>query len=87
MEKSNDDWLRLRAVIDWSGMTANSFAKHIGLPCGENLYRIKRGHNGISRDVAERIAVHFPEISRGWLLSGLLSLIVILSSLLSPLSF
>ncbi len=51
-------------------MTTNFFAHHIGLPCGENLYQIKRGNNGISRDVAERIVTKFPDISKAWLLTG-----------------
>lgn len=51
-------------------MTTNFFAHHIGLPCGENLYQIKRGNNGISRDVAERIVIKFPDISKAWLLTG-----------------
>lgn len=40
------------------------------LPRGENLYQIKRGNNGISRDVAERIVAKFPEIDLLWLLTG-----------------
>lgn len=36
-------------------MTVNYFARYIGLTRGENLYRIKRGDNGISRDLADRI--------------------------------
>ena len=31
-------------------MTANAFARHLGLPRGENLYQIKRGNNGIVYD-------------------------------------
>ena len=51
-------------------MSINYFARHIGLPRGENLYQIKRGNNGISRDLAERIVAKFPEISKLWLLTG-----------------
>ena len=51
-------------------MTTNYFARYIGLPYGENLYQIKRGNNGISRDVAERIVRKFPEISKAWILTG-----------------
>lgn len=60
----------MESVIKHSGMSINKFAKHIGLPAAENLYRIKRGQNGISRIVAERIVEHFPYVSKGWLLSG-----------------
>lgn len=70
MDTHNEDWERLSAVIGRTGMSINRFAKHIGLPVGENLYRIQRGQNRMSRDVANRIVEHFPEISKGWLLCG-----------------
>lgn len=63
-------WERLAAVIRMAGMSTNYFARYIGLPVAENLYRIKRGQNGISRDVADRIVEKFPAISKGWLLTG-----------------
>ena len=37
---------------------------------GENLYQIKRGNNGVSLDVADRIVAKFPEVSKLWLLTG-----------------
>lgn len=70
MANMNENWTRINAVIKWAGMTTNYFAHYIGLPCGENLYQIKRGNNGISRDVAERIVTKFPDISKAWLLTG-----------------
>ncbi len=51
-------------------MTINYFALHIGLPRGENLYQIKKGNNGISRNLADKIVAKFPEISLAWLLTG-----------------
>lgn len=66
----SEQWERLSAVIEWSNMTTNSFAKHIGLTSGEVLYRIKRGCNGISYEVADRVVARFPEINRCWLLCG-----------------
>ena len=51
-------------------MSTNYFARHIGLARGENLYQIKRGNNGISRDVAQRIVAKFPQIDKLWLLTG-----------------
>lgn len=51
-------------------MSVNSFALSIGLPRGENLYQIKRGHNGISKPLASMIVAKYPQISGGWLLSG-----------------
>lgn len=71
MNKWNEsDWKRLEEVIAATGHTVNSFARHIGLPRGENLYQIKRGNNGISRDVAERIHAQFPQYSVAWLMFG-----------------
>lgn len=64
------NWDRIEAVINYSGMTANAFARHIGLLRGENLYQIKRGNNGISFDVANRIVAKFPQVDKLWLLTG-----------------
>ncbi len=68
-EKSNN-WIRIAEVIKWANMSTNSFALHIGLPRGENLYQIKRGNNGISIDLAERIVAKYPQIDKLWLLTG-----------------
>ena len=70
MQEKKDNWQRIESVIRWANMTTNYFARYIGLPRGENLYQIKRGNNGISRDVAERIVAKFPEIDLLWLLTG-----------------
>ncbi len=64
------NWQRLEAVIRWANMTVNYFALHIGLPRGENLYQIKKGNNGISRNLADKIVTKFPQISLPWLLTG-----------------
>lgn len=70
MIQNNGNWERIYAIISRAQMTTNYFARYIGLPYGENLYQIKRGNNGISRDVAERIVRKFPEISKAWILTG-----------------
>ena len=70
-ERNLEDWQHLQQIIDDSGLTINAFARHIGLSRGENLYQIKRGHNGISRDLALRIHTHFPQYGIGWLLTGI----------------
>lgn len=57
-------------VIELSGMTINAFARHIGLTRSETLYQIKNGKNGISRNVAECVVAHYPQISKAWLLTG-----------------
>ena len=67
----NTPWKRIEAVIAHYGFrSVNAFAKHIGLRRAENLYRIKNGHNALSLKLSETISAHFPEISRGWLLTG-----------------
>lgn len=70
MANKSSNWPRLEAIIDWAGMSVNSFAHHIGLSRAENLYQIKSGKNGVSRNLAMRIVEVFPEISAGWLLTG-----------------
>lgn len=67
---TNKSWERLEAVIRWAGMSVNYFAHHIGLTRGETLYQIRRGNNGISKQVARRVVTCFPEVSELWLLTG-----------------
>ena len=69
-ETINENWWRLETVIKYTGMSINKFAKEIGLPVAENLYRIKRGQNGISRNMVNLITDRFPEINRCWLICG-----------------
>ena len=64
------NWQRLEQVVDWSNMSTNRFALSIGLKRSENLYQIKRGNFGISKELARLITVKYPEISRLWLLTG-----------------
>ncbi len=64
------DWQRLEQVIKWTGLSTNAFAVGIGLKRSENLYQIKRGNNGISKDLAELIARKYPNVNRAWLLTG-----------------
>ncbi len=65
-----NNWQRIERVVRWAGLSVNSFALSVGLSRGENLYQIKRGNNGISRDLAEAISRRYPQISRAWLLTG-----------------
>ena len=51
-------------------MSINSFGREIGLARSENLYQIRRGHNGISRDLAAMICKRYPQISKAWVLAG-----------------
>lgn len=57
-------------MVKWAGLSVNSFALAIGLNRSENLYQIKRGKNGISRELAGMISAKYPQISKGWLLTG-----------------
>ncbi len=70
MREKQNNWQRVEAVIKWANMSTNYFARYIGLARGENLYQIKRGNNGISLDVAERVVAKFPQIDKLWLLTG-----------------
>lgn len=66
-----NNWQRIEQVIKWSGTASvSAFAREIGLNRAENLYQIKRGNNGISRDLADNIAAKYPQISKAWLLTG-----------------
>lgn len=51
-------------------MTANAFAKEISLKRSENIYQIKKGNNGISKELAGLIVERFPEINKMWLILG-----------------
>lgn len=64
------NWQRLEQVVKWSGMSTNRFAMSIGLKRSENLYQIKRGNFGISKELARLICLKYPMISRLWLLTG-----------------
>ena len=71
MEKQNNAcWQRIEKVLKYADMSANYFAKYIGLARGENLYQIKRGRNRISLDVAQKIHRKFPRFSISWLMCG-----------------
>lgn len=70
MREKQNNWQRIEAVIKWANMSTNYFARYIGLARGENLYQIKRGNNGISLDVADRIVNKFPQVDKLWLLTG-----------------
>lgn len=70
MHEIQNNWQRIESIVKWANMSTNYFARYIGLSRGENLYQIKRGHNGISRKLAERIVQHFPQINMLWLLTG-----------------
>lgn len=62
---------RLRIVLQYSGERSyNALALRLGLKRSENLYRIRKGCNGISMDLALRIRNICPSLSLSWLLGG-----------------
>lgn len=66
-----DNWQRIEQIIKWAGFASvSAFAREIGLNRSENLYQIKRGNNGISKDLAESITAKFTDVSKAWLLTG-----------------
>ncbi|MCD7968818.1 MAG: hypothetical protein LUF87_09090 [Alistipes sp.] len=71
MKTRHNAWPRIEAVMEhYRFHPVLAFARHLGLTRGENLYQIKRGNNGISREMAELISARLPEVSKGWLLTG-----------------
>ena len=65
-----NDWQRLEKIVRWAGLSVNSFARSIGMERAENLFQIKRGQHGISPKVAAAITEKYPQISKGWLMTG-----------------
>lgn len=61
---------RLKKVLSDHKMTANSFSKFIGLKTPQVLYDILNERNGISKDLAEKIAAKCVNYGTGWLLTG-----------------
>lgn len=79
MNTVNDEWERLRAVIEAKGMSINYFAKRIGLPDAEFVYCMKHHRECCGshmrytprlEHIADRVVATFPDISREWLLTG-----------------
>lgn len=70
MNTKMTSWQRLEAVIHYARMTTNAFAKSLSLKRSENLYQIKKGNNGISKELADLIVEKYPEVDKLWLLTG-----------------
>ena len=71
--RSNDfryDDERLRFVLRASGLTTGLFAREIGLPDSELIYRIKSGKAPLGAEIAGRIHRCYPQIDICWLLTG-----------------
>lgn len=63
-------WERLEEVIKWTGLSTHAFAMELGLKRSENLYRVRREKNGVSRKLAETIVKRYPELNMLWLYTG-----------------
>lgn len=63
-------WERLEEIIKWTGLSTHAFAMELGLKRSENLYRVRREKNGVSRKLAETIVLRYPEINMLWLFTG-----------------
>lgn len=61
---------RIRTLLEYTRMNGKNFARRIGLSYPDSIYHILRGRNGISDKLADRIAMTFPQIDKGWLLTG-----------------
>lgn len=64
------NWQRIEAVQQYTRLNTNAFARSISLKRSENLYQIKKGNNGISKELANLITDKYPEIDKLWLLTG-----------------
>lgn len=64
------DAQRIEALLKHSGLNAKRFSMQIGLPHPDGIYHIRHGRNRISTKMADRIISAFPEIDKGWLLTG-----------------
>ncbi len=61
---------RIQALLDYTGLNAKKFSERIGEKTPDIIYHIQRGRNDISKRLADNIGMAFPQINRGWLLSG-----------------
>lgn len=61
---------RIEALLHYTQLNGKQFAYRIGLAYPDSIYHIIRNRNGISDKLAERIVMAFPEIDKGWLLTG-----------------
>ena len=74
-----NSWSRLEKVIDWSGLSINSFTKNIGLKRAENLYQIKKGYHSIimifprNKDDYDEALLDIKSIRRLFLVKGVIS--------------
>ena len=61
---------RIKEVVHSSKMSVKRFGEHIGLKTPQVLYDVLKGRNGISKDLASKIASKYPHYNTAWLLTG-----------------
>ncbi len=61
---------RLIALKMHTGLSLKRMAEEAGIKTIQTLYEIKKGRHSFSHDVAAKLQTRWPEISRGWLMSG-----------------
>jgi len=65
-----NDSERLKSLLKYYELTPTMLAKALGFKYPDRLYYILRGRNGISDKMTEELVNLFPELSKGWLLTG-----------------
>lgn len=61
----------INKVIEYSGLSAASFAVRIGVKTTQAIYDLQKGRTkSISQSIANKISSCYPEINRTWLLTG-----------------
>lgn len=76
MTNKYNNWERILEILEWTGLSLTQLAMKLDMSRTENLYSIKRGHYGISSDLADRLCELYPDLDRTWLLSGVGSMLL-----------
>lgn len=61
---------RLNRLRQYTGMSLKKISEEAGIKTAQTLYEIKNGKHSFSSEVARKLNVRWPDISRGWLMSG-----------------
>ena len=65
-----NDYLRLKRILEYTGLSANALSKKIGLKSPQVFYDIKAGKCGISKELASSIQEKYLNLSVAWMLTG-----------------
>lgn len=62
---------RIRTILDYYGISVGDFARRIGVKTQQAVYDLLSGKTrSVSPAMCSKIASGFPELNKGWLLSG-----------------